>query len=78
MWATCQHSVSSGYHAEFHEDCYQKHTKPLNYRNSSSDISGYHANFHGHGTAGARHGVCELKRHGMAGERHGRGMTYVN
>ena len=25
LWATCPLSVSSGYHAEFHEDCYQKH-----------------------------------------------------
>jgi len=28
LWATCLHSASSGYHAEFHEDCYQKHTNP--------------------------------------------------
>jgi hypothetical protein len=27
---------SSGYHAEFHEGCYQKHTNPLNCRTSSS------------------------------------------
>jgi hypothetical protein len=27
-WATCLLSASSGYHAEFHEDCYQKHTNP--------------------------------------------------
>jgi hypothetical protein len=26
--ATCLPSASSGYHAEFHEDCYQKHTNP--------------------------------------------------
>jgi hypothetical protein len=26
LWATCPRSASSGYHAEFHEDCYQKHT----------------------------------------------------
>jgi hypothetical protein len=25
MWATCPLSASSGYHAEFHENCYQKH-----------------------------------------------------
>ena len=25
-WATCPRSASSGYHAEFHEVCYQKHT----------------------------------------------------
>jgi hypothetical protein len=41
----------SGYHAEFHEGCYQKHTNLLNCRTSSSDISGNHADFHeGHGT----------------------------
>ena len=28
LWATCPLSASSGYHAEFHEDCYQKHTNP--------------------------------------------------
>ena len=26
LWATCPRSTSSGYHAEFHGDCYQKHT----------------------------------------------------
>jgi len=26
LWATCSLSASSAYHAEFHEDCYQKHT----------------------------------------------------
>jgi hypothetical protein len=26
--ATCLRSASSGYHVEFHEDCYQKHTDP--------------------------------------------------
>jgi len=26
LWATCSRSASSGYHAEFHEGCYQKHT----------------------------------------------------
>jgi hypothetical protein len=70
MWVTYQLSASSGYDAEFHEGCYQKHTNPLNCRTSSSDNSGYHAKFHeGHGTVGeqqgrgtawARHGVCEL------------------
>jgi len=25
LWATCPRSASSGYHAEFHECCYQKH-----------------------------------------------------
>jgi hypothetical protein len=49
MWATCPLSSSSGYHAELHESCYQKHT---NLR-CSSDISVYHADFHqGHGTVG--------------------------
>ena len=28
LWATCPRSASSGYHAEFHKDCYQKHTNP--------------------------------------------------
>jgi hypothetical protein len=28
LWATCPRSASSGYHAEFHEYCYQKHTNP--------------------------------------------------
>jgi hypothetical protein len=69
MWATCPRSVSSCYHPEFHEGCYQKHTNPLNCRISSSDISGYHAGFHeGHDTVG------ECQRRGMAEERHGRGM----
>jgi hypothetical protein len=71
MWATYPRLVSSGYHADFHEGCYQKHTTPLNRRASSSDISRYHADFHeGHGTvgrmAGARHGMCELTRKGKA------------
>jgi hypothetical protein len=45
MWATFPRSASSGYRAEFHEGCYQKHTNP--------DISGYHADFHeGHGAVG--------------------------
>jgi hypothetical protein len=26
LWATCPHSAFSGYHVEFHEDCFQKHT----------------------------------------------------
>jgi hypothetical protein len=26
LWATCPRSASSGNHAEFHEDCYQKHS----------------------------------------------------
>jgi hypothetical protein len=46
MWASCALSASSGYHVEFREGCYQKHTNPLNCRTSSSDISGYHADFH--------------------------------
>jgi hypothetical protein len=49
MWATCPLSASSGYHAEFHEGFYQKHT---NHR-SSSGISVYHADFNEvHGTVG--------------------------
>jgi hypothetical protein len=79
MWATHPLSASSGYHAEFHEVCYQKHTNPLNCRTSSSDISGYHADFHkGYGTVGERQGHCmvyvELTRHGVVGTRHGHGM----
>jgi hypothetical protein len=71
MWATCQLSVSSGYHAELEEVCYQKHTNPLNCRTSSSDISGNHAYFHeGHGTVG------EWQGRGMAWR--GNGMACVN
>jgi hypothetical protein len=29
MWATCPRSASSGYHAKFHEGCYQKHTNGM-------------------------------------------------
>jgi hypothetical protein len=78
MWATCLHSVSSGYHAEFHEG-YQKHTNSLNCRTSNLDNSGYHADFHEvHGTVGQRHGcgtACKLTQHGMAGEQHGHGTA---
>ena len=28
LWATCPRSAFSGNHEEFHEYCYQKHTKP--------------------------------------------------
>jgi hypothetical protein len=53
MWAACPGSGSSGYHAELHEDCYRKHTNPLNCRTSSLDISGDHADFHeGNGAVG--------------------------
>jgi hypothetical protein len=46
MWATCQRSDSSGYHAGFHEGCYQKQTNSL-------DISVYNTDFdEGHGTVG--------------------------
>jgi hypothetical protein len=64
MWAACPLSASSGYHAEFHEGCYKKHNKPLNYSTSSSDISGYHADFH--------------EGHGTVGKWQGRGMACVN
>jgi hypothetical protein len=70
MWATCPRSAYSGYHAEFHEGCYQKHTSPLNCRISSSDTSSYHAFFHeGQGTVGEwqGRGMCELTRHGVTG-----------
>jgi hypothetical protein len=64
MWATCLRSASSGYNTEFHEGCYQKHTKPLNCRTSNLDISGHHAAFH--------------EGHGTVGELYGRGMACVN
>jgi len=65
---------------------------PVNCQTSSSDISGYHGDIHeghgtvgalrghGMGTAGARHGMCELTRHGMgtAGARQGHGTVCVN
>jgi hypothetical protein len=63
MWATCPRSASSGYHAEFHQVRYQKHTNPLNCRASISDISGYHADFY--------------ERHGTVGDLRGRCMAYV-
>jgi hypothetical protein len=53
MWATSLHSASSGYHAEFHEDYYQKHTNPLHSRTSKSYISVNHTEFHeGHCNVG--------------------------
>jgi hypothetical protein len=64
MWATCPRPPSSGYHAEFHEGCYQKHTNLLTCRSSSSVISGYHAAFY--------------EGHGTVGERQERGMACVN
>jgi hypothetical protein len=64
MWTTCPRSASPGYHAEFHERYYQKHTNPLNCGTSSSDISGYHADFQ--------------EGHGTVGKWQGRGMACVN
>jgi hypothetical protein len=65
MWATCPSSASSGYHAEFHEGSYQKHTYPLNCWTSSSDISVCHADFQeGYGT------VREWQGRGMGAEWH--------
>jgi hypothetical protein len=64
MWATCPRSASSGYNAEFHEVCYQKHSDPLNCRTSNSDISDYHADFH--------------EKRGTVGEWQGGGMACVN
>jgi hypothetical protein len=82
MWATCPRSASSGYHAEFHEGCYQKHTNPLNCRTSSSDIPTttqiFMKDMALSENAGPQHGMCELTRHDMAGERHGQGMARVN
>jgi hypothetical protein len=78
MLATFQLSAYIGYHAEFHEGCYQKHTNPLNCRTSGSHICGYHADFHeGHGTVGEWQG-CGMAWHGMAGKRHVCGMACVN
>jgi hypothetical protein len=72
MWATCPLSDSSGYHAEFHEGCYQKHVNSLNCRTSSSDISGYYADFHeGHGTVG------EWQGRGMAWQGNGMGTAWA-
>jgi hypothetical protein len=62
-WATCPHSASTGYHAEFHAGN-QKYTIPLNCRTCSSDISGYQADFN--------------EGHGTVREWHGRGMACVN
>jgi hypothetical protein len=64
MWATSPLSASSGYHAEFHEGSYQKHTNPLSCMTISSDISGYHTEFH--------------EGHGIVGEWQGRDMACVN
>jgi hypothetical protein len=69
MWATCPRSGSSGYHAEFNEGCYQKHTNLLNCWTRSSDVSSYHADFHkGHGTVGEwqGRGMASVNWHGMA------------
>jgi hypothetical protein len=63
MWVTCPCSASSGYQAELHDGCYQKHTNPLNCRTCSSNISGYHADFH--------------ERHSTIGEWQGSGMACV-
>jgi hypothetical protein len=64
MWATCPLSAFSGYHAEFHERCYQKHTNPLNCKTSSSYISVHGVDFH--------------ERQGTVGEWQGCGMACVN
>jgi hypothetical protein len=79
MWATCPLSVSSGYHAEFHEGCYQKHTNPLNCRTSCSDISGYHTDFHeGHGTVGQwqGRGIACVNKRGTVWQRNGMGTAW--
>jgi hypothetical protein len=64
MWVTCPLSAPSGYHAEFHEGCNQKHNNPLHCRANSSDISGYHTDFQ--------------KEHGTVGEWQGRSMACVS
>jgi hypothetical protein len=57
MQETWPLSAYSGYQAEFHEGCYQKHTDLLLRGTVRSDISGYHAHFReGHGTVGERYG----------------------
>jgi hypothetical protein len=71
MWATCPHSATSSYHAEFYEGCYQKHTNPLKLRTSSLDMLGYHVDFHeGHGTVGEWQGC------GMAWQGNGMGTAW--
>jgi hypothetical protein len=75
MWVTCPHQASSGYHAEFHKGCYQKHTNPFNCWTSSSDIpattqtfmkdtalleNGKGMAWHGMCAAWVQHGTCEL------------------
>jgi hypothetical protein len=69
--------ASSGYHAEFHVGCYQKHTTPLNYQFEYFRLPRelLRRTRHCRRMSGARHAMCELTRHGMAGERHGRGMS---
>jgi hypothetical protein len=74
MWTTCPRSASNGYHAEFLEVCYQKHTIPSNCRTNSSDISGYHADLHeGHGTVGEwqMSGMVCVNKRGPAWARYG-------
>jgi hypothetical protein len=78
MWATCPRSASSSYHAEFHEDRHQKHTNPLNWRTSSSNISGYNTDFQeGRGTVGEWQGrdmACVNER-GTAWQGNGMGSA---
>jgi hypothetical protein len=72
MWVTCLRLASSGYHAEFHEGCYPKHTNPLNCRTSSSAISCCHAGVHeGYGTVGEWH------ERGMAWQGNGIGAAWA-
>jgi hypothetical protein len=63
--------ASSGYHAEFHEGCYQKHTNPLNCRTSISDIFGHHADFDE-----VRGTVGECQGRGTAWQWNGMGMAW--
>jgi hypothetical protein len=71
MWTTYPRSASSGYHAEFHEGCYQKHTNNINCRTSSSDISVYLGHFpEGRGTVG------EWQWRGMAWQVNGMGAAW--
>jgi hypothetical protein len=79
MWATCPLPASSGYHADFYEVCYRKHTNPLNCRTSSSDISGYHADFHeDHCTVWEWQelGIAGVNWRGTAWQRKGMGAAW--
>jgi hypothetical protein len=68
MWATCQCSASSGYHAEFHKASYQKHTDLLTVglavrifpATTQTFMNNTALSENGRGMAWAWHGMCEL------------------